>query len=92
MAKEVFSNRNIMSISFTTMMWSLVQMAWNPFWPKYLKDNLGADAIAIGLISGITSAQNMLFSLPGGILADRYGRKKIIVWGPLFERSHPSST
>jgi MFS family permease len=64
-------------------------MAWNPFWPKYLKDNLGADALAIGLISGINSAQNMLFSLPGGILADRYGRKKIIVWGTLIRTISP---
>jgi DHA1 family tetracycline resistance protein-like MFS transporter len=89
MTKEVFSNRNILSISLTTMMYSLVQMAWMPFWPMYLKNNLGADAIAIGLISGITTAQNMLFSLPGGILADRYGRKKIIVAGTFLRTFSP---
>jgi len=89
MAKEVFSNRNIMSIALTTMAYSLVQRAWMPFWPKYLKDFLGADAVAIGLISGITTAENMLFSLPGGLLADKYGRKKIIVWGTLLRTLSP---
>ncbi|MBN1683186.1 hypothetical protein JW865_06510 [Candidatus Bathyarchaeota archaeon] len=61
MAKEVFSNRNIMTIAFTTMSYSLIQQAWNPFWPKYLKDNLGATAVIISLISGLNTAETMLF-------------------------------
>ncbi|MBN1682132.1 MFS transporter [Candidatus Bathyarchaeota archaeon] len=89
MAKEVFSNRNVMSIAFTTMSYSLIQRAWNPFWPKYMKDNLGASTVAIGLVSGISTAENMLFSLPGGLLADKYGRKKIIVWGTLLRTLSP---
>ncbi len=89
MAKEVFSNRNVMSIALTTMSYSLIQQAWSPFWPKYLKDSLGASALAIGLISGINTAETMLFSLPGGLLADRYGRKKIIVYGTLLRTLSP---
>jgi MFS family permease len=89
MAKEVFSNRNVMSIALTTMSYSLIQQAWNPFWPKYLKDNLGATALVIGLISGINTAETMLFSLPGGMLADRYGRRKVIVWGTLLRTLSP---
>ncbi|MEM4726937.1 MAG: MFS transporter [Candidatus Bathyarchaeia archaeon] len=87
--KDVLSNRNILSISLTTSLWSLIQMGWNPFWPKYMKDNLGATAIAIGLVSSITTAENMIFQLPGGLLADRYGRKKIIVWGTLLRVFSP---
>jgi MFS family permease len=89
MVKDVLSDRNILSISLTTSLYSLVQMGWNPFWPKYMKDNLGATAIAIGLISSITTAENMIFQLPGGILADRYGRKRIIVWGTLLRVFSP---
>ena len=89
MAKEVFSNRNVMSIALTNMSYSLIQQAWNPFWPKYLKDNLGASTVAIGLISGINTAETMLFSLPGGLLADKYGRKKVIVWGTLLRTLSP---
>ncbi|MBN1683696.1 MFS transporter [Candidatus Bathyarchaeota archaeon] len=89
MIKDVFSNKNILAISLTTMTYSLVQMTWNPFWPKYLKDNLGATTVAIGLISGIRSAQNMIFALPGGILADRYGRRRIIVYGTFLRTFSP---
>jgi MFS family permease len=89
MVKDVLSDRNILSISLTTSLYSLVQMGWSPFWPKYMKDNLGATAIAIGLISSITTAENMIFQLPGGILADRYGRKRIIVWGTLLRVFSP---
>ena len=89
MVKEVFSNKNLLAISLTSTAFMVVQMAWMPFWPKYLKDVLGADALAIGLISGITTAENMLFSLPGGIIADRYGRRNIIIWGSFFRTFSP---
>lgn len=89
MVKDVFSNRNILAISITTSLWSLVQQGWNPFWPKYMKDSLGASVTIIGLITAITTAERLLFQLPGGILADRYGRKKIIVYGTLIRTLSP---
>ncbi|MBN1682710.1 MFS transporter [Candidatus Bathyarchaeota archaeon] len=87
--KEVFSNPNILSISLTTSLYSLASSAWRPFWPKYLKDNLGASVTIIGLFSAITSLENMLFQMPGGMLADRYGRKKIIVAGTFLRTFSP---
>ncbi|MBN1682015.1 MFS transporter [Candidatus Bathyarchaeota archaeon] len=78
-----------MTISLTTMVFSLCSMAWHPFWPKYLKDNLGASALEIGLISGVRSAQNMIFALPGGLLADRYGRRRVIVYGTFLNTFSP---
>ncbi len=89
MVRDVFSNRNILAISLTTSLWSLVQQGWNPFWPKYMLDNLGASVTIIGLITAITTAERLLFQLPGGILADRYGRKKIIVYGTLIRTLSP---
>jgi MFS family permease len=89
MVKDVFSNRNIIAISITTSLWSLVQQGWGPFWPKYMKDNLGASVTIIGLITAITTAERLLFQPPGGILADGYGRKKIIVYGTLIRTLSP---
>lgn len=89
MVNEVFGNRNVMTISLTTMVFSLCSMAWHPFWPKYLQDNLGATTLEIGLISGVRSAQNMIFALPGGLLADRYGRRKVIVYGTFLNTFSP---
>ncbi len=89
MVRDVFSNRNILAISLTTTLWSLVQQGWNPFWPKYLKDNLGATVTIIGMFSMISTAENLLFQLPGGVLADRYGRRRIIVLGTLLRTFSP---
>jgi len=89
MVRDVFSNRNILAISMTTSFWSLVQQGWSPFWPKYMLDNLGASVTIIGLFTAITTAEQTLFQLPGGILADRYGRKRIIVYGSLIRTLSP---
>jgi len=80
-AKEVFSNRNILSIAVTTSIISLCDMGWRPFWSLYLKNDLGATITVVGLLSTIASSERLLFQLPGGLLADRYGRRKIIVYG-----------
>ena len=79
--KEVFSNRNILTIAITTSMISLSDMGWRPFWSLYLTKELGASIAAVGLLSMIQSSERLVFQLPGGILADRWGRRKIIVLG-----------
>jgi len=79
--KEVFSNRNILTIGLTTSLWTLCNSGWRPFWSIYLTEELGADLLAVGLLSTIQTADQFLFQLPGGVLADKYGRRKIIVYG-----------
>ena len=79
--KDVFSNRNILGIAITTSMITLSEMAWRPFWSLYLTNELGASIAAVGLLAMIQSSERLLFQLPGGILADRWGRRKIIVYG-----------
>ena len=87
--REVFSNKNIMAIALTTSLWSLVRMAWYPFWAPYLKEELGASVTIIGFLSMIQTAERLIFQLPGGYLADRYGRKKIIVMGTALRTISP---
>jgi len=79
--KDVFSSKNILAIAITTSMITLSDMGWRPFWSLYLKNELGASIAAVGLLSMIQSSERLLFQLPGGILADRWGRRKIIVFG-----------
>lgn len=87
--REVFSNKNIMAIALTTSMWSLVHNAWYPFWAPYLKEELGASVTIIGFLSMIQTAENLIFQLPGGYLADRYGRRKIIILGTAIRTISP---
>ena len=79
--REVFSNKNIVAIAITTSMITLSDMGWRPFWGLYLKNELGASMAAVGLLSMIQSSERLVFQLPGGILADRWGRRKIILVG-----------
>jgi len=89
MFKEVFSNKNILAISLTSAMWSMVQGGYRSFWPLYLKDHLGATVTNIGIFSMISTAESLLFQLPGGLIADRYGRKKIIIFGSFIRTLGP---
>ena len=79
--KIVFSSKNITTIAITTSMITLCDMGWRPFWPLYLKDVLGASVWSISVLSMLSQSERLIFQLPGGVLADRYGRRKIIIYG-----------
>lgn len=79
--KDVFSSRNILTIAITTSMITLCDMGWRPFWALYLNEVLGASVWAISFLSMLSQSERLLFQLPGGVLADRFGRRKIIVYG-----------
>ncbi len=79
--KLVFSSKNITTIAITTSMITLCDAGWRPFWSLYLKDVLGASVWAISFLSMLGQSERLLFQLPGGVIADRFGRRKIIVYG-----------
>ena len=54
--------------------------------PKYI-EALGASALTIGLINSAVSLIRTLVIIPGSIIADTYGRKKIIVVFSFFSAS-----
>jgi len=60
---------------------TLCDMGWRPFWALYLNEVLGASVWAISFLSMLSQSERLLFQLPGGVLADRFGRRKIIVYG-----------
>jgi len=79
--KSVFSNRNVLVVSVTSTMWSMTDMGWRFVWALWLIHDLGATIAIVGMLSMIRNATPLLFNLPGGILADRIGRKKILNYG-----------
>lgn len=79
--KEVFSNRNIVAISSTNMLYTIFNGFWELWWSLYLVDVLGVSATIVGLLATIQNTSRILFQLPGGMLSDRIGRKKVIVYG-----------
>ena len=87
--RRVFSNRNILVVSVTNSMSTFFWTVYNPYWALYLKDEMGLSLPLIGLLSTINQAQHLLFQLPGGILADRIGRKKVILIGAISRMAGP---
>ena len=79
--RQVFGVRNVAVISFTSSLYQVFNQLWQLWWSLYLLNILNAPITVVGLLSTIQSSSQILFQLPGGILADRIGRKKVIVLG-----------
>jgi MFS family permease len=77
--KEVATQRNIATLSISTFFLIIVEYFVSPWWPLFFLD-LGANEIIIGAVATIQTASGMLSQLPGGLLADRFGRKKVLVF------------
>lgn len=81
--REVFSNRNILVLSFSALMWAVSNTLWRPYWSLYALE-LGATKEIVGILSMIESSSLLLCQLPGGMLADRFGRRNVIVYFTAF--------
>jgi len=79
--REVFSNRNVLAISSTNMLYHIFNGLWELWWTLYLIEVLGTPITIVGLLATIQNTSRILFQLPGGIIADRIGRKRVIVFG-----------
>jgi len=79
--RQVFSNRNIIAISSTNMLYHIFNSLWELWWTLYLIEELKAPITIVGLLATIQNTSRILFQLPGGMLADKIGRKKVIVIG-----------
>lgn len=87
--REVFSNRNIAAISSTNMIYQIFNGLWELWWSLYLIEELNTPVTIVGLLAMIQSTSSILFQLPGGMLADRIGRKKVIVYGTAMRAIAP---
>ena len=79
--RQVFSNRNVLTISSTNMLYHIFNSLWELWWTLYLIEELRTPITIVGFLATIQNTSRILFQLPGGIIADRIGRKKVIVFG-----------
>ena len=54
---------------------------WHPFWTLWLLQNLRNDFFSATLVDVVFWLVGLLFAMPAGALADRYGRKPALVFG-----------
>lgn len=71
-------NHDFVILVFSLMLWGIGEGLFFSFIPLYLQD-IGAKPVQIGGILGGLSFAAMLCHLPAGYLADKFGRRTIIV-------------
>jgi MFS family permease len=72
------SNRNLLSLTLAQSLTMLAMFLWRPYWGLYILE-LGGTPSILGALSTLQAASTLLLQLPGGLLADRYGRRRIIL-------------
>ena len=60
-----------------------------PLLPLYLKERLGASATLVGLVVATFAAVETLFKTAWGSVADRIGRRPVIIWGLVLSSTAP---
>ncbi len=53
----------------------------------YMKDYLGMEATLAGVVLGIAMSVGILVNVPSGIIADRFGRKPLVILGGYVSRT-----
>src|SRR5687768_14522355 len=76
---EVFGlRRGIVVLSLAIFCVGLGEELWARFLPTYL-EALGASGLGIGAFGGLQDLLEALYPYPGGVLADRWGRRRALV-------------
>jgi MFS family permease len=71
-------NRNLKLLSFSLLLWGLGEGLFYYIQPLYL-DHLGATPVVIGVILGAGGFASAAVHIPAGWLADRVGRKPLLI-------------
>jgi MFS family permease len=61
---------------------------WWPYWSRYIVE-LGASKYQLGIVFMLEQSSQLILQLPGGVLADRLGRKRVIVVSSIFRALSP---
>src|SRR3990172_4431673 len=80
MASFFSLERNVVVMSVTGLMLNFGYQSFQTFVPLYLR-TLEASILDIGIVFVAIQIATTLVSIPGGLLADRFGRKIVIVSG-----------
>jgi len=81
--RQVLSNRNMVALIVSDIVFMIGGNIWWTFQPLYILE-LGASKEILGMLFMFQSVTTLVFQIPGGVLADRLGRKKIILWGAII--------
>ena len=90
LAKETFTNRNLVAVTVMQTLFMFTAFLWWPYRSLYIRE-LGATNEQLGLLLTVETVTNLIFQYPGGVLADKYGRRKLIILGSILRLLSPIS-
>jgi MFS family permease len=82
--KTIFAQRNIQVLIIAQVLSAISFRLWMPYFSLYALE-LGATKELVGVIAMIQAIGVLISQIPGGVLADRIGRKMTIILFTLFE-------
>ncbi len=88
MIKELRHNRNIMVLMTTQTIFMFTAFLWWPYRSLYIQ-GLGATVEMLGLVLSLETVANIVFQYPGGVLTDRWGRRRMLLISGVFRFISP---
>lgn len=85
---ETFSNRNIAVVMITETLSTFISWLWWPYQSLFILE-LGATKELLGMLLMLGTFSQLLFQYPGGVLADRFGRQRVIVISSVISLGSP---
>ncbi len=86
--RETFSSRNLAVLTVTQTATMFTAFLWWPYRSLFILE-LGATKELLGQLLMIETVSQIVFQLPGGILADRLGRRRIILLSRVIRLGSP---
>jgi len=86
--RETFSNRNLAVVMVTETLSTFISWLWWPYQSLFILE-LGATTELLGMLLMIGTFSQLLFQYLGGVLADRFGRQRVIVISSVVSLGSP---
>ena len=77
------ASEELIVLCFATFLTMAGQGVVSPVIPLFAKD-FGVSAAAVGLTLTVFALARLILNVPAGIIADRYGRRYLLVGGPII--------
>ncbi len=86
--RETFSSRNVTVLTITQTLFMFTAFLWWPYRSLFILE-LGATKELLGMLLMLETISRLMFQLPGGVMADRLGRRKLIVLSSVIRLGSP---
>jgi MFS family permease len=86
--REVFGNRNIKILTVSQTPFMFIAFLWFPYRSLFILE-LGATTELLGILLMVETVAQIFFQLIGGIFADKFGRRRILVFSSIFRVVSP---